>query len=314
MPITKPAHQPKFSWENLRVNDDLGTVEGVVSEGAVLAHAFAIGENPETYVQGIEGVGPFVPPSLLINDLLKLFLVGYDCTEFGSGGGLHTKALITNHAPLAIGAPVSITGTHVAKFIRQGRRHRSVKSEIRSQGTLIAEMLATETVGYTTDNGPDEGEAPPNWAAELPRVATDIPRDGSRVIGPVRHWVGLEQSVCFSGFPFVWAQERVNMRQGLHTNFDIARKAGYPVPVVQGLMSASHLSSLLLREFGAGFFNGTQMALKFVAPLLAETWLTSHAVQVSHTPPDSAKSDLFSLVSYDEKGQIYTAGYAKVPQ
>ncbi len=45
--IVPPASLPKFSWDNLKVNDDLGRVEGVVSESAVRAHAFAIGDNPK---------------------------------------------------------------------------------------------------------------------------------------------------------------------------------------------------------------------------------------------------------------------------
>lgn len=325
MPIIKPGHQPKFSWEALRVDDDLGTVSGVVTEGAVLAHAFSIGENADMFTQGLPGIGPFVPPSLLVNDLLKLFLVGYDCTEFGTGGGLHTRALITNHAPLPIGADVSITGKHVAKFIRKGRHHRSVLTEVRASGKLIAEMLATETVGYTNDHGPDEGQPPENWAGALPIVTTGRPANAptavagqpvgaGTVLGPVRRWVGLEQSVLFSGFPFSWAQERGNMRQGLHTNFDLARKAGYSMPVVQGLMSASHLTSLLLRQYGARFFDDSQLALNFVAPLLAETWLNSQAVAIESPQADGRTVDLMSLVSYDDTGKIYTAGYGKVPR
>ncbi|WP_156439730.1 hypothetical protein [Bradyrhizobium valentinum] len=34
-----------------------------------------------------------MPPRLMVNDMLKLFLVGYDCTEFGSGGSCARRAL-----------------------------------------------------------------------------------------------------------------------------------------------------------------------------------------------------------------------------
>lgn len=74
-------------------------------------------------------------------------------------------------------------------------------------------MLATETVEYSTDNGPDAGAAPEDWSDGLPLVSTKLPRspifcatervDQRRVVlGPVTHWVGLEQSVIFSGHPF----------------------------------------------------------------------------------------------------------------
>lgn len=320
MPIQRPANAPKFSWENLRINDDLGRVTGQITEGAVLAHAFAIGENPEIFTKGLPDIGPFVPPSLLVNDMLKLFLIGYDCTEFGSAGGLHTKSLIKYHQPLPIGASVTITGTHVAKYVRGGRRHRSVRSTVESGGKLVAEMLATETVGYATDHGPDEGDVPQGWADDLPRIASEIPRSAATavpgqplkeglVLGPSTRWVGLEQSVIFSGYPFAWAQEVPFFRQGLHTNFEVAQRAGFPVPVAQGLLSAAHLSSLLLRQLGAKFF-GAELALKFVAPVLIGTRLASHAV-VQQAPQGGAA--LLSLVTQDPSGSIKTVGYAKVP-
>jgi hypothetical protein len=322
MPIIRPQNAPKFSWENLKVNDDLGHVTGRVDEGAVLAHAFSIGENPELFIDGLPGIGPFVPPSLLVNDLLKLFLVGYDCTEWGAGGGLHTKSVIKYHAPLPIGAEVTIAGSHIAKYVRGGRCHRSVSSNVRSGSKLIAEMLATETVGYTTDNGPDSGAIPPNWSdgfakvegkfdPSAPRALSGAAVEPGMVIGPVTRWAGLEQSVMFSGYPFAWAQEKPFMRQGLHTNFEVAERAGYPVPVVQGLLSAGHLSTLLLKQFGAKVFDGAELALKFVAPTLAGTKLTSHAVVQKDSLEDSW---LMSLATVAQDDSLKTVGYAKVPK
>lgn len=321
MPIQRPANAPQFSWENLRINDELGQVTGQVSEGAVLAHAFAIGEHPEIFTKGLPGVGPFVPPSLLVNDMLKMFLVGYDCTEWGSAGGLHTKSIIKYHAPLPIGASVTIAGTHVAKFVRRGRRLRSVQSSVRSGGKLIAEMLATETVGYTEDNGSDVGAAPESWSDDLPLVSAGssqslvsaVPHEPLKegvLLGPVARWVGLEQSVIFSGYPFAWAHEAPSLRQGLHTNFEIAQRAGFPVPVVQGLLSAGHLSSLLLRQLGQKLF-GVELALKFISPVLVGSRLTSHARVLKGGRDDAW---LLTLATQDESKTLKTVGYAKVPK
>jgi hypothetical protein len=322
MPIVRPPNAPKFSWENLTINDDLGHVTGRVTEGAVLAHAFSIGENPELFTDGLPGIGPFVPPSLLVNDLLKLFLVGYDCSEPGVGGGLHTKSVIKYHAPLPIGAEVTITGSHIAKYVRGGRRHRSVRSNVRSGEKLIAEMLATETVGYSSDNGPDIGDIPENWSDGYPKISGVLDQTESKaqrnktvapgtVVGPVTRFAGLEQSVMFSGYPFAWAQEKPFFRQGLHTNFDVAERAGYPVPVVQGLLSAGHLTTLLLKQFGTKLFDGSELALKFVGPVLSGTKLTSHAVVDKN---GSADAWLLSLATKGDDNALKTVGYAKVPK
>lgn len=322
MPIQNPANAPKFCWENLHINDDLGEVTGEVSEGAVLAHAFAIGESPEIFINGLPGVGPFIPPSLLVNDLLKLFLIGYDCTDFGSGGGLHARSVIKYHAPLPIGASVTITGSHVAKFVRRGWRFRSMQTDVKSRGKLIAEMVATETVGFTKDNGPDVGVAPENWSDGLPNISAELPQslhfalpneplERGMLLGPVARWVGLEQSVIFSGYPFAWAQEAPSLRQGLHTNYEIARRAGFSVPVVQGLLSASHLTSLLLRQFGLRLFDGSELALKFISPVFIGSRLTSYA-RVAGGAADDAW--LLELLTQDESRSIKTVGYVKVPK
>lgn len=322
MPIHRPAVTPPFSWDNIRVNDDLGQVEGVITEGAVLAHAFAIGEDPQIYLKGIDGLGAFVPPSLLVNDLLKLFLIGYDCSILGSAGGLHTKAQIKIHAPIAIGASITITGSHIAKFIKGGRRCRSVASRVSAGGTVLAEMLATETVGFGTDNGPDTEGEPANWAASLPKVDPVCPPGAPRalpgqalsagmLLGPRRRWVGFEQSLVFSGFPYGWAQERPELRQGLHTNYEVAQRAGYPAPLAQGLLSAGHLSAMLLEQVGAAFFNGTELALNFVAPVIVGTTLVSHGV-VQPPSPAAGDAQLVSLITQDAEGSVKTAGYARL--
>ena len=324
MPIHYPEHRPPFSWENIRVNDELGRVEGVITEGTVLAHAFAIGEDPQTYLQGFDGLGPFVPPSLLVNDLLKLFLIGYDCSILGSAAGLHTKAQIKIHAPIPIGSTVSITGRHIAKFIKGGRRSRSVASRVSANGVLLAEMLATETVGFGTDHGPDTEGEPANWAAALPRVSPVFPSAAPRAtpgrplspgmaLGPRRRWVGYEQSLLFSGFPYGWAQERPELRQGLHTNYEVAQRGGYPAPIAQGLLSAGHLSALLLEQVGKDYFNGTELALNFVAPVVVGTTLISHAV-VQPARVEDGGAQLLSLVTVDAEGSVKTAGYARLPR
>lgn len=320
MTITRPVRAPKFSWDNLQIDDNLGEVTGRVNEGAVLAHAFAIGESPDLFTKGLPGVGPFVPPSLLVNDMLKLYQVGYDCTGFGSGLGLHTKSVIKYHAPLPIGASLRITGSHVAKFVRRGRRFRSVRSCVESEGRLIVEMLATETVEYSNDNGPDFGEAPENWSNNLPPVSTKLPPSPplaraneplkrGMVIPPLARWVGLEQNVIFSGYPFAWAQEKPYFRQGTHTNFEIAKGAGFPTLVVQGLLSASHLSSLLLRQFGPKLFDRTELALKFISPTFIGSRLTSHAIV---TEEESTDAWLLQLWTQDESKSVKTVGYASV--
>lgn len=322
--IVQPASLPPFSWENLCVNDDLGRVEGVVSEAAVRAHAFAIGDSPERYLREL-GQSPCVPPSLLVNDLLKMVLLGYDIGN-GAYGGLHTKAVIDYLAPLAIGERIVVTGTHVAKYVRKGRRYRTLLSQaVRADGLVIARLLATETVLYDVTDRPDEGDMPQHWGTQLPHVDGVIPEKAARakagepvhegmVLGPIVRDVSIEQSVIFSGYPFSWAQDKpLAVRQSLHTNPDIAKKAGYPAPVAQGLLCAAHQTSLLLDHFGDRVHRGAQLALSFVSPILVGTQLHSHALVDGELNAGGARFTALRLATRDTNGQLVVAGHARVP-
>lgn len=323
--IVPPASLPRFSWENLKVNDDLGRVEGVVSESAVRAHAFAIGDNPDRYLRGLDG-NPCVPPSLLVNDLLKMVLLGYDGSN-GAYGGLHTKAVIDYLAPLGIGERVTVTGTHVAKYVRKGRRYRTLLSQaVRHDGLVIARLLATETVLYDVTDRPDEGDIPKHWASHLPHVEGRLPdgdalraRPGQAlaegiVLGPIARDVSIEQSVVFSGYPFSWAQEKpLAVRQSLHTNPDVARKAGYPAPVAQGMLCAAHHTSLLLDHFGSRVNQGAQLALSFVSPILVGTTLHSHALVDEEVNAGGTRFTGLRVATRNADGQLVAAGHARVP-
>ena len=319
--ITRPVFRPRFSWESLRTNDDLGRVEGVIDESAVRAHAYAIGDDAERYLKGF-GAGPCVPPSLVVNDLLKMVLLGYDDSD-GSYGGLHTKAAIDYLAPVPIGEHVILTGTHVAKYARKGRRYRTLASQATGRdGTVYAQLMATETVLYDVEpDRPDEGEIPEHWAVGRPLGSGDIPMDAPRatpgqpltpgmVLGPITRRVSLEQSVVFSGFPFSWArEEQVAVRQSLHTNPEIATRAGYTAPVAQGLLCAAHHTTLLLDHFGPRVFRGAQLALSFVAPVLIGTDLTSHAIVESAEGAQGAR--VLRLATKNGDGRLTAVGYPR---
>ena len=310
MTITMPTVRPVLSWETLEVGDDLGTVSGVVGEEAVRAHAFAIGDDPRRYLDGIDGVGPFVPPSLLSNELLKLFMIGYDCTPPWEGG-FHTRSQIDYRAAIPIGSEITITGSHVAKFRSRGRRHRSCTTEARLRdGTVAVRMTATETMGYLVTDEPDEGSAPEDWARGWPRVEPGTVA-GTGLLGPTSRLVGMAESAIFSGYPFAWAHETPQwIRAGLHTDPVIAARAGFGAPVVQGLVSASHHTSLLIEQFGERALRNTSLSLAFISSVLVGERLTSRAAPVSGLRDDA---DVLALVSTrGDGGDAVTVGYAVV--
>lgn len=319
MTVTLPPAQPRFTWDNIAVGDDLGLVSGRVSESHVRAHAFAIDESAARYLDREDG-NRLVPSTLFINDLLKLFLLGYDCTP-PMVGGLHTRAVIDIVRPVAVGEEVTVTGSHVAKYIRRGRRYRSCRSAVTgSDGVEAIRMLATETVGFDVLSEQDSGEMPENWAADLPRVTTEVgpddapyvpgaePRAGDVIRSSPRS-VSYEQSIVFSGFPFSWAQPTPQpLRRGIHTEPAIAEAAGYPAPVAQGLMSASHIISTVLEDLGDSAPGASSFSFSFIAPVLVGSTLTAVAV-IDEVTAEAVHLHAFAK---DEQERIVTVGHARV--
>ncbi len=322
MTVVTPDSPPRFNWDNLRVGDDLGRVEGAVDESAVRAHTFAIGDDGGSYVSGM-GDAPLVPPTLFINDLLKLFLLGYDCSP-PMVSGLHTRALVDILAPVQVGQQVEITGSHVAKFMRRGRRHRACLSTLRSaEGAELIRMLAVETVGFERFDEPDSPEQPENWADGLPKISGLVP-DGAvelqpgdePVVGGVIHdaprTVSYEQSVVFSGFPYAWAYEKPQpiRRSSIHISPEKAAESGYDAPVAQGLISASHIISTTARHFGERVLHGSSYSFSFVAPVLVGTQLTTTLV----IDEVSADEVLLHAFTKNADGKMVTVAYIKVPR
>lgn len=313
MTVTTPEARPRFSWDHLQIDDDLGRVEGVIGADAVRAHAFAIGDDPERYLTGYDS-GPFVPPTLLSNELLKLFFLGYDVGA-RVGVGLHTRSQIEYLEPVRIGEPVLITGRHIAKYVKRGRRYRSCLSTVeRPEGTVLARMVATETVGYHVHDQPDEGTVPSDWAAGLPPIPAEPPAD-SDLIGPRNARISFEQSVLFSGLPFAWARDELEpVRQGTHTNPEAARAAGFGRPIAQGLLSASHLTLLLMDRFGDRVLRGATLSFAFIKPVLVQSDLTCHAVVTEPIRTGTGAFDTIQLVARLDDGNTATVGYGRIPR
>lgn len=93
-------------------------------------------------------------------------------------------------------------------------------------------------------------------------------------------------------------------RRGTHTNYEIAQ-------VVQGLLSASQISSLLFRHFDVKLFEGAELALKCISPVLIGSRLSSHATVAK---VELANDWLLELATQDQSQAVRPVGSAKEPK
>lgn len=309
MTVTMAHKRPEFTWENIRVNDDLGVVSGAITEDAVRAHAFSIGDDPARYLSSTSG--SVAPPTLVSNELLKLFFLGYEFPP-PFKAGLHTRAQISYHSPILVGEPIELRGTHIARYVRRGRRYRVQHSQAtKADGSVAVEMIATETVGYDVRDEPDTGEVPQDWASSAAPVnPADHPREVAA--SPLRR-ISYEQSVLFSGLPFSWAHEAPRpVHSGTHTNADNAEAAGYDKPIVQGLLPAAHLTVELMDHYGERIYRGTRISFAFLSPVFVRSSIRTTCVAM---PEHAAQAEEPALLfATDEAGRLTTIGHVRVPR
>ncbi|HET6191795.1 MAG TPA: MaoC family dehydratase [Trebonia sp.] len=65
---------------------------------------------------------------------------------------------------------------------------------------------------------------------------------------------------------------------GQHTSASEAKDAGLRAPLVEGTQVESLLMGFLVQVFGAGWFSGSQLEVKYIKPVLADSTVTPHLV------------------------------------
>ena len=123
MVIHRPAQPKRYAWENLEVGDQLGPVEGVVSDFYVKTHAYAVDDFGDWYLKDSPFCGRIGHPTLLANDILRLFMLGYDMAP-PFPGGLHAKNELEFLGPAFVGEKVIIQGSHESRLGVQMVAHR----------------------------------------------------------------------------------------------------------------------------------------------------------------------------------------------
>jgi acyl dehydratase len=85
---------------------------------------------------------------------------------------------------------------------------------------------------------------------------------------PVRKEVTFENMRLFS----MWSNLNI------HTDWEVAKKAGLPAPIAQGLMSHAYLSEMLTQFFGKNWLKGGKLEVKFISYTLPGDVVTVRGV------------------------------------
>jgi len=319
MAITRARTLKQYAYENIQIGEEFGPVEGVLSDLKLKTHAFAVDDYGPWYLQSSPFGARIGQPTLLANDILMLFTLGYDMTP-PCEAGLHARNELEFLRPIFVGQKVTLKGKHTEKYQKRAQSYRILEGQVLDEaGQPFLRMRATETVGLnpSTPVGRGMSTPPPDAiTGEVPPGAPTVCQASKWVpIGAVLPSVSkhttFEQSVAFSGFPFGWVEGGARaMWYNQHTDPEDARMHGHSDAVVQGLCSAAYISEMCTNFFGPAWFTTGRLSTAFLRPVIVRDIITASGLVKRLEEEDGRKRLWLDVWCKNQRGELTTIGRA----
>jgi len=303
MSVTPPVlERPTF--DAIRVGDELGPVRLRVDDHFRRRYGFTVEDATARDAPD----GSAVTALAVVNDLLRLFNTRFDPDD---DFGIHQKEEIWLHAPVPVGEELVLTGRFTEKYVRRGKGYYVAEAEARSAGdgalhvrhriTEIAELPPGTPMG-TGDGGATaartvRGEAAPG--RPLARRIADA-RPGDPVAGP-RVEMRQDQMSIFSNVHAFW--------RSVHTDLEMAQRAGHERTLAQGLMGASWIGQMARDLFGETWEHSGHLDLRFLVPVHAGDVLSTHGVVLERTGGDGSERAELEVWIENQRGERVTVGW-----
>jgi acyl dehydratase len=319
MAIHRSSTPKPYIYENIQIGEEFGPVEGIVSDFQVKTHAYAVDDYSPWYFQCSPFGGRIGHPTLLANDILRLFMLGYDMRP-PFAGGLHGRNEIEFLKPVFVGQKVTIKGRHTDKYQKRAQSYRILEGEVLDEaGEPCLRMRAVETVGFgaSTPVGKGMGTPPPDvitgevppWAPTVCQASKWVSVGGA--LPPLTKQTTLEQSIAYSGFPYGWVEGGAKtMRMGIHTDPEDARRRGQPDAIVQGLCSATYVSELCTIFFGPSWLTRGRLSTVFIRPVIVRDIITVAGLVKRLEDEGERKRLWLDVWCKNQRGELVTVGRA----
>ena len=98
--------------------------------------------------------------------------------------------------------------------------------------------------------------------------------------------------------------------KNIHTDDEVARKAGLPRALATGRHPVSFITELMVDYLGMGFITSGEIDVSFVKPIFPGDVLTLKAVLREKTPENGAMRYLFDVSLVNQDGAAVTIGIA----
>jgi hypothetical protein len=116
--------------------------------------------------------------------------------------------------------------------------------------------------------------------------------------------ISLPRLLAFAGGPLKASGWPMG---GQHTSAATAKDAGLRAPLVEGTQVASLLIGFLVELFGAAWFSGSRLEVKYIKPVLAGSTVTPHLVVLERLPEGGCRGEVWCENEDAEKVLVGTA-------
>jgi acyl dehydratase len=294
-------------FELVRVGEEFGPRPVVVDEARVKAFAFAQDDYDPWHFGPSPFGGPVAHPSLLANELVQVYFEDFRIDVHESSGGdggawleeAHVEETLRFGAPLAVGATAMVSGRFVEKYVVGGRG--AVVLEGEAVGPDGRTVLSHRAIEYFRMDGPreDDGRREP----KLRRVEVGAGEPASRAEPDLPSGTPIEPLVKTVTFPqqLVYSTlDHPQARRSVHTDYEIAARAGLAAPLVQGQQLACHIAEAMTRFFGTAWYEGGEVRIKFTGAVVAGDRVTvGGAVNGLGEGPEGRRMELDAWVLKD---------------
>jgi acyl dehydratase len=283
------------TFDAMEVGEELGPIELVVDDHAIKQFAFTVDDHHPWFLGGESPFSERVAhAAILVPWLLRLLNTRYDPnTEVG----LHQKEEIWFDSPVKLGERVIMTGSFTDKYVKRDKGYIVTDAEARSldDGRLLVRHRSIEIARVDPNVKLGGGSGERSAAARY--VSGEWPADrepaervtrattlGTPFLGPVKT-VHQDQMSVFSNVQAGW--------RNIHTDVEVARRAGSDRTIAQGLMQSMYISELGTRLFGRSWHESGWTLHTFLHPVYAGDTLIAKAVVVDHPgPPERDRVEL----------------------
>ncbi|MGJ7043212.1 acyl dehydratase [Shinella sp. BE166] len=294
------------TYENVYIGETFGPVDLVLDDFFLRSYAYALDDySGMRIVDGmVQPVGA-VPSHMIVSDLMQIFLTVYDRDKVV---GLHQKEEVIHYKPVPVGAKLTLTGTYVDKYMKRGKGYTVLESIARDEeGDIVILQRSTEVMrmpeGVKVGTGSAEPErrvSPRALPAERAgRVTAQTPV--GTALRSMTKQVRQAQMSVFTGAEF--------HKQGIHTNLEIAKKAGLRECIAQGMMESCWASQYLAGLFGESFLSTGRHFSTYLMPIYPKDVITIEGIVTSREPLDGGTSVEIEYWLINQDGQTTAVGF-----